>query len=61
MFVFLEPEYDFEKPLSDADAYEKETAEFECEVNDDEASVDWYREDKVLFHIHYFIEIIGTF
>ena len=46
--VVVEPEYDFEKPLSDADAYEKETAEFECEVNDEEANVDWYREDKVI-------------
>lgn len=44
---FLEPDYDFEKPLTDADAYEKETAEFECEVNDEEAPVQWYREDKV--------------
>jgi len=42
-----EPEYDFEKPLTDADAYEKETAEFECEVNDEEAPVQWFREDKV--------------
>lgn len=45
---FPEPDYDFEKPLTDADAYEKETAEFECEVNDEEAPVQWYREDKVL-------------
>lgn len=43
----VEPDYDFEKPLTDADAYEKETAEFECEVNDDEAPVQWFREDKV--------------
>jgi obscurin-RhoGEF protein len=41
-----EPDYDFEKPLNDADAYEKETAEFECEVNDEEAQVQWFREDK---------------
>jgi len=41
-----EPDYDFERPLTDADAYEKETAEFECEVNDEEATVQWYREDK---------------
>lgn len=47
LLFFLEPDYDFEKPLTDADAYEKETAEFECEVNDEEAQVQWYREDKV--------------
>jgi len=42
-----EPDYEFEKELNDADAYEKETAEFECEVNDEEAPVQWFREDKV--------------
>jgi len=41
-----EPEYDFDKKLTDADAYEKETAEFECEVNDEDAPVQWFREDK---------------
>jgi hypothetical protein len=43
-----EPDYDFEKNLTDADAYEKETAEFECEVNDEEAPVQWFREDQVI-------------
>lgn len=47
-----EPEYDFEKKLNDADAYEKETAEFECEVNDEEAPVQWFREDKVIRLMH---------
>lgn len=45
--MLTEPDYDFEKNLNDADAYEKETAEFECEVNDEEATVQWFREDKV--------------
>jgi len=50
LFLFFhstEPEYDFDKNLNDTDAYEKETAEFECEVNDEEAPVQWYNEDKV--------------
>jgi len=38
--------------LNDADAYEKETAEFECEVNDEEAPVQWFREDKVIRLMH---------
>lgn len=42
-----EPDYEFEKNLQDADSMEKEVAEFECEVNDDEAVVQWFREDKV--------------
>lgn len=42
-----EPDYEFEKKLQDADSLEKEVAEFECEVNDDEAVVQWFREDKV--------------
>jgi len=48
---YSEPDYDFEKNLQDADAYEKETAEFECEVNDEEAPVQWFREDKVCITI----------
>jgi len=47
-----EPDYEFEKELNDADAYEKETAEFECEVNDEEAPVQWFREDKVCLSDH---------
>lgn len=47
VWLTSEPDYDFEKNLQDADAYEKETAEFECEVNDEEAPVQWFREDKV--------------
>ena len=42
-----EPEYDFVKPLKDMDTREKEACEFECEVNDADARVTWYREDKV--------------
>ena len=45
--VFTEPEYEFEKPIRDTDAYEKETAEFTCEVNDPQAPVKWFKEDKV--------------
>jgi len=48
-----EPDYAFEKELNDADAYEKETAEFECEVNDEEAAVQWFREDKVSHKLLY--------
>ena len=44
----VEPEYDFVRPLKDMDTREKEACEFECEVNDPDARVTWYREDKVL-------------
>ena len=44
---FSEPEYDFDKKLQDTDAYEKEKAEFVCEVNDEGAKVQWFKEDKV--------------
>ena len=43
----VEPEYDFVRPLKDMDTREKEACEFECEVNDADARVTWYREDKV--------------
>ncbi len=42
-----EAEYEFTKNLDDTDAYEKETAQFVCEVNDPDAPVKWFREDKV--------------
>lgn len=45
--MFPEPEYEFTKDLNDLDAYEKEAAEFVCEVNDPLAVVKWFREDKV--------------
>ncbi len=35
------------KPLKDMDTREKEACEFECEVNDPDARVTWFREDKV--------------
>lgn len=54
-----EPDYDFEKNLTDADAYEKETAEFECEVNDEEAQVQWFREDKVSLLMSVFLVLIN--
>ena len=47
MLFLAEPEYEFVKEMHDIDAYEKEAAEFECEVNDPMAVVKWYREDKV--------------
>jgi len=55
-----EPEYEFEKQLNDADAYEKETAEFECEVNDEEAPVQWFCEDKVTCLFHCFLTCLFT-
>ena len=33
--------------LQDTDAYEKDTAKFICEVNDEDAKVKWFKEDKV--------------
>ena len=42
-----EPDYEFDKPLEDTDAFEKETAEFKCEVSDKDARVQWFLEDKV--------------
>lgn len=42
-----EPDYEFDKPLEDTDAFEKETAEFVCEVSDKDARVQWFLEDKV--------------
>ena len=48
MFSAAEPDYEFDKNLQDVDSHEKEVAEFECEVNDEDAVVEWFREDKVL-------------
>ena len=42
-----EPEYDFDKNIQDIDSYEKEDAEFVCEVSDPDAQVTWWKEDKV--------------
>ena len=47
VFNVSEPEFEFKQDLHDIDAYEKDAAEFECEVNDPMAVVKWYREDKV--------------
>ena len=48
MFIrCAEPEYEFDKKVKDIDAYEKETSEFCCEVNDPDAPVTWYKEGKV--------------
>ena len=54
-----EPEYDFVKPLKDMDTREKEACEFECEVNDADARVTWYREDKVTNLSHTEIMIVS--
>ena len=43
----IEPEYRFTKQLDDIDTLVKETASFECEVNDEEAQVKWFKADKV--------------
>ena len=43
----LEPEYDFVKHLADVDSYEKEAAILECEMNYDDAPVQWLKDDKV--------------
>ncbi|XP_023931299.1 twitchin isoform X3 [Lingula anatina] len=44
-FYVDEPEWTFVRLLVDQDAMEEETATFECEVNDPEADVDWYKGD----------------
>ena len=35
------------KSLRDVDTYEKEDGQFECEVTDPDASVQWFKEGKV--------------
>jgi len=42
-----EPEFEFVKQLEDTDCIEKETVEFVCEVNEPDAPVQWFREEKV--------------
>ena len=47
--VFLsssDPEFYFKRKLMDVDVYEKETAVFECDVNDVEAPVKWFKDNK---------------
>ena len=41
------------------DTREKEACEFECEVNDADARVTWYREDKVTNLSHTEIMIVS--
>ncbi|KAK2158172.1 hypothetical protein LSH36_175g03003 [Paralvinella palmiformis] len=41
-----EPEFEFVKQLEDTDCIEKETVEFVCEVNEPDAPVQWFREEK---------------
>jgi hypothetical protein len=48
--VTLDPEFNFKRKLNDVDVYEKETATFECEVNDEEAPVKWFKDNKVREH-----------
>ena len=45
--LISEAEFQFVKPMQDADCYEKETGVLECVVNDADAKVQWYCEDKV--------------
>ena len=52
MFLCSEPEFEFTKQLQDSDAYEKEDGVMSCEVNDADAKVQWFREDKVHFIKH---------
>lgn len=42
-----EPEWDFMKLLEDVEGVERDKAVFECDVNDPEAEVTWWRGDKV--------------
>lgn len=46
-FLILEPEWDFMKLLEDVEGVERDKAVFECDVNDPEAEVTWWRGDKV--------------
>ena len=50
--LVAEPEFDFKQKISDVDVYEKETAVFECVVNDAEASVKWFKDNKVLTKLY---------
>ena len=42
-----EPEFDIVNGLQDGDALKNDDAEFECEMNDEDAEVTWYKEDEV--------------
>lgn len=44
---FSDPEWDFMKLLDDVEGIERDRATFECDVNDPEAEVKWFRNDKV--------------
>lgn len=46
-FLISEPEWDFMKLLEDVEGVERDKAVFECDVNDPEAEVTWWRGDKV--------------
>lgn len=46
-FTMSEPEWDFMKLLEDVEGVERDKAVFECDVNDPEAEVTWWRGDKV--------------
>lgn len=46
-FTMTEPEWDFMKLLEDVEGVERDKAVFECDVNDPEAEVTWWRGDKV--------------
>lgn len=43
----IDPEWDFMKLLDDVEGVERDRAVFECDVNDPEAEVKWFRNDKV--------------
>ena len=45
--TYAEAEFNFTKELNDTDTYEKEDANFECQVNDPDAKVIWFREEQV--------------
>lgn len=48
MFDIVEPEYEFVRHLNDVDAYENETAVFECEMNyNDVPDLQWFHVDSV--------------
>ncbi|XP_071120619.1 twitchin-like isoform X18 [Mytilus edulis] len=45
-FKVTDPEWDFMKLLDDVEGIERDRATFECDVNDPEAEVKWFRNDK---------------
>lgn len=46
-FFILEFEWDFMKLLEDVEGVERDKVVFECDVNDFEVEVIWWRGDKV--------------